>query len=200
MLVVPVTDADRLAAACSLVRVPATVVPLEGAGAAVVPDDAAAGSDAAQRLSRVIGQADVMLFVRRGDHVDAERWRAGALAETPAAGMALACLPDAAEKLVLAPAGSADGELPGAVSSRGLSRFAAARTALAGSPAEAAWAAKVQRWDRVASLVVLALLTALVLLEAVRTAGGAGSPVVLGLALGLLLLLGFREYRRRRAP
>jgi hypothetical protein len=178
------------------VRVDATVVPLEGSGCAVLPDDDGRAAEAAERLSRVLGRIELLLFVRTEDQVDAERWRSGAVVERPQAGMALSCLPDTAERLVLR---GADGQEPGAVSSRGMSRVSAARAAVAGTPAEAEWAARVRRWDRVASLVVLALLAVFVVAEGIQAAGGAGSPVLLGLALAMLLLLGVREVRRRRA-
>lgn len=172
------------------------MVPLEGSGCAVLPDDDGQAAEAAERLSRVLGHIELLLFVRTEDQVDAERWRSGAVAERPPAGMALSCLPDAAERLVLR---GPTGQEPGTVSSRGMSRVSAARTAVAGTPAEAEWAARVRRWDRVASLVVMALLAVFVVAEGVQAAGGEGSPVLLGLALALLLLLGVREVRRRRA-
>jgi hypothetical protein len=186
-----------LAATCALVRIKATVVPLEDRGSAVVPHDGARAPAAAGRLSRVLGQADVLLLTRREGQVEAQRWRAGALADAPAPGLVLAGLPDAAERLLL---GATPGSLPGAISTRGLSRLAAARTAVSGSPAEAAWTARAQRWDRVTSLVLLALLAALVVLQVVLTASGQGSPVILGVALAALALFGMRALRRRRVP
>lgn len=162
----------------------------------MVPDDDTRATEAAERLSRVLGRLELVLFVRQEDQVDAERWRSGAVAERPPAGMALSCLPEAAEHLVLH---GLSGQEAGAVSTRGMSRVSAARTAVAGTPAEAQWAARVQRWDSVASLVVLALLAVFVVVEGARAAAGSGSPVLLGVAIALLLLLGVREVRRRRS-
>jgi hypothetical protein len=197
LLVVPVPDAGRLAAACALVRVDATVVPLEGAGSAVVLDDPQTGEDAGQRLSRVLGQADVVLLTRREGQVTARGWRAGAITEAQAPGLVLFHLPDLAEKLLM---GAPAGEQPGAVSSRGMSRMSAARAAVSGSPAEAAWTARVQRWDRVATLVVLVLVAGFAILEGTRLSAGDGSALALALAVAVSLLLGVRALRQRRAP
>jgi hypothetical protein len=182
---------------CVLVRVAATVVPLGDVGSAVVPADSEGGDAAAERLSRMLGRADVLLLTRRDEAVEAQRWRGGALADSPAPGLVVASLPETAERLLL---GAAAEEVPGAVSTRGMSRLAAARTAVAGSPAEAAWTARARRWDRVSSLLVLGLLAALVVLQVALTATGQGSPVVLGIALAALGLVGVRELRRRRGP
>jgi len=181
---------------CTLARVQATVVPVGDIGCAVVPTDARFGQDAAQRLSRLLGRADVLLLTRREGQVEAERWRAGALADAPAPGLVLASLPDPVERLLL---GELPGDAPGAVSTQGMSRLAAARTAVAGSPAEAAWTDRARRWERSMSLVVLALLAALVVLQLALTATGQGSPVILGVALAALGLFGVRELRRRRS-
>lgn len=197
VVLVPVAEADRLAAMCTLARVQATVAPVADVGCAVVPTDATSGEDAAQRLSRLLGRADVLLLTSSEGQVEAERWRAGALADAPAPGLVLASLPDTVERLLL---GSDPAGLAGAVSTRGMSRLAAARAAVAGSPAEAAWTARARRWERGTSLVVLALLAALVVLQVALTAAGQGSPVILGVALAALGLVGVRELRRRRSP
>lgn len=194
MLVVPATEIERLAAACTLVRVDATVVPLDGSGAGVVLEDAREAVAAAGRLSRVLGQLEVSLFVRGQDQVEASTWRGGSRTGSPPAGAALACLPDVAERLVL---GASPGDVSGAVSTRGMSRVAAARTAMAGSPAEAAWAARAERWERVGTVALTALLAVLVIVQVALTAQGGGSPILLGVGIALLGLLGARELRRR---
>ena len=197
VLVVPVPDADRMAAACALVRVEATVVPFDGAGTGVVLDAPEGSADAAERLSRVLGQVEVVAFERRGDQVEAATWQGGRRTGSRPAGAAIACLPEHAEKLVL---GAEAGSFPGAVSSAGMSRVAAARAAVSGSQAEAAWSARAQRWDRVASLIALVLLAAMIAFEGYAAAVGEGSAIWLGVAIALFGLLTLREVRRRRAP
>jgi hypothetical protein len=84
------------------------------------------GTDAAVAvadLSRVLRQAGVLLLVRQAGQITAERWRGGALQDTPPAGLLLSGLPDVLESLLLgsAPASA----LPGAVSSAGMGRIGA---------------------------------------------------------------------------
>lgn len=194
----PVTDVGRLAATCVLVRVDGTVVPLEGAGAAVVLRDVGdqVTAAAAERLSRVLGQVEVAAFRRRDDHVDASTWRGGAQVAAPAAGAALACLPDSAERLVL---GADPSAFTDAVGTGSMSRLEAARTAMSGSAAEAAWAARAERWARIARVAVLVLLGTLVVAQLVLTSRGQGSAIVLAISLALFGLLGVTELRRRRS-
>jgi hypothetical protein len=109
-----------MATVCAVMRLQADVVPAAGAGVAVVPQDPAAAADAAQDLSRTLRGADVLLLVRSGDHVTAERWRGGALQDAPAAGLLLSGLPEVVERLLLS--GTSASSLPGAVSTAGLAR------------------------------------------------------------------------------
>lgn len=120
VLVAPVADAARFAAVCAALRLDVDAVPVEGAGIVAVLHPNSDGRAAVQALSRVLGRADVLLLVRREGQVVAERWRAGALQDAPAAGLLLSGLPAAVERLVLSdePA-SAE---PGATSSVGLPR------------------------------------------------------------------------------
>ena len=170
------------------------MVPLGSAAAAVVPQDVDAAEDDAQRLSRALGQAELVLLERREDRVEGSRWQAGTREDLPAPGAALAALPDDAERLVL---GAPAGQFEGHVSTRGISRVAAARTAMAGTPAEAAWIAKAERWSRVARVAVLVLLVVVAASQLVLSARGEGSWIVLGLALALLGLIGVHRLRRR---
>ncbi|HEX5533708.1 MAG TPA: hypothetical protein VFX33_08205 [Actinomycetales bacterium] len=101
----------------------ADVVPVPGAGVAAVllpgTDPAAAVAD----LSRVLRQAGVLLLVREQGQVRAERWRGGALQDTPPAGLLLSGLPDVLESLLLG--GARATEYPGVVSSAGMGRIGA---------------------------------------------------------------------------
>ncbi|MFP5345531.1 MAG: hypothetical protein ACLGIA_00655 [Actinomycetes bacterium] len=81
------------------------------------------GADAAltvQSLSRLLGQADVLLLRRRAGQVEVERWRANALQDAPAPGLVLSALPEQVERLLLTD--TAPAELPGAVSTAQLRR------------------------------------------------------------------------------
>ena len=178
----------------ALVRIDATVVPLASAGVAVVPDDADTAEQDAQRLSRALGQVDLVLLERREDQVRGSRWRGGTGSELPAPGATLAGLPDDAERLVL---GTPPAQVPGHVSTRGMSRVDAARRAMAGTPAEAAWIAKAERWGRIARTVLLVLVVVVAVTQLVLTSRGEGSWVVLGIALALLGLAAAGRLRRR---
>ena len=183
-----------MAAACALVRVDATVVPLGSSGAAVVPADVDAAEADAERLSRALGQAELVLLQRREDRVEGSRWQAGTREDLRAPGAALAGLPSEAERLVL---GTPASEIDGHISTRGMSRVAAARTAMAGTPAEAAWLAKADRWSRVLRVGLLVLLVVVAAWQLLLAGRGEGSWVVLGISLALLGLIGAQRLRRR---
>lgn len=193
VLVVPVADAARTAAAAALVRVAATAVPLDGAGTGLVLEHPGGAEESAHRVSRVLGDVELSLLERRGDQVDAVTWRAGQRTGATPGGRALACLPDVASRLVL---GADPATFPGAVSTAGMSRVAAARAAVAGSRAEARWVDAARRWDRVAGTVVLVLLAVAVTVQAVRATSGDGSALLLGVGVALLGLLALRQWRR----
>jgi hypothetical protein len=192
-----VPDAERVAAACVLVRVDATVVPLGSAGVAVVPADVDAAEGDVQRLSRALGQAELVLLQRREDRVEGSRWQAGTREDLRAPGAALAGLPGEAERLVL---GTPASEIDGHISTRGMSRVAAARTAMAGTPAEAAWVAKADRWSRALRVALLVLLVVVAAWQLLLAGRGEGSWVVLGVSLALLGLIGAQRLRRRGSP
>ncbi len=105
------------------IKVDADVVPIPGAGVAAVLHHGTDPATAVAELSRVLRQADVLLLVREQGQITAERWRGGALQDTPPAGLLLSALPDALESLLLgnAPASA----LPGVVSSAGTGRLGA---------------------------------------------------------------------------
>lgn len=197
VVVVPVADARRLATLCAMVGVPADVLPLAGAGSAVVPRAAvSAGSpataqstatDAAAALSRLTRGAGVVHLTYDGDRVSGQRWQDGAAREEVAAGLLLSALPGLVSDLLT---GTRDpSSVPDAATTDGLDRRSAARRAMReGMLATPAWAGAVlraQRW-----VAPLAALAALALLggELVALAQGAGSWLVAMLA-GVVLLL-----------
>ncbi len=73
-----------------------------------------------QSLSRLLGQADVLLLRRQAGQIEVERWRANALQDAPAPGLVLSALPEQVERLLLTD--TPPGELPGAVSTGSLGR------------------------------------------------------------------------------
>lgn len=180
-------DAARLASACALVGVDAHVVPLEKAGSAVVPVPGADATEAAARLSRVLGRADILALQHADGQVRAQRWQRGAVRETPPAGLAMARVPDVVERLLLG--GDDPSGVEGAVSSVGLPRVAAARTTLGG-------AARFQRWDRISTVVLLVVALVLAAVESPRALAGNGSWVVV---VGSLLLVVWTAVRMVRA-
>ena len=102
LLVVPVADAERLAPVCTLARVRGRLVPVEGAGCVLVPQDAGGAQEAAAKLSRLVRGADVVLLGVDGNAVTAQRWRGGVRGQDAAApGLLLSTWPDTVQRLLL---------------------------------------------------------------------------------------------------
>lgn len=132
VLVTQVAQAKPLAAACALLPLAADVVP-SPIGAIVVlrsAPDVAAGVAAAEALSRALSQAPILLLDRRGGRIEASRWNGGVREDDLAPGLVLSGAPSELEDLLLG-ARTSD-ELPGMVSSVGMSRWAAMRALSSG--------------------------------------------------------------------
>ncbi|MEJ5868902.1 hypothetical protein WDV85_14265 [Pseudokineococcus sp. 5B2Z-1] len=201
----PVADAGRLAGALALARVAAVVAPLDGRGCLVAaPSDG--DPDAVVRgASRALGPVPVVVLrsdvtAGAGGSVRAEQWRRGRREEGADAvrspGLVLAGLPDAAERVVHGAVEAAD--LPGATSSAGLGRVAAARAAAgrSGAPAGGPGAPRPPSPVLPAVLAVAGLLV--LLLEVAQLLAGRGSVLVAAVAL-LGVVLGATAALRRRA-
>ncbi|HZI98215.1 MAG TPA: hypothetical protein VFD41_11900 [Actinomycetales bacterium] len=180
-----VPDAGRMAAACAMVGVDAHVVPLER-GSAVVPVDDA--GEAAVRISRVLGRAEVLVLRHDDAQVVAERWQRGAVRDRPAPGVVMAGMPDVVERLLL---GADPADVEGAVSSVGIPRGAAARETMSG------FGSRLQRWDRPSTLVIGVAALLLGIAETPRALEGTGSWVVVVLSLLVVAWTAARLLRRR---
>ena len=189
VLVVPVPDASRLAAACALVNIDADVVPLGAAGSAVVPVAGADAGEAGRRLSRVLGRADVLALHHAEGQVRAERWQRGTVRETPAPGLAMSAVPGAVERLLLTDVQPS--AMEGAVTSVGLPRSGAVR-GLRG-----AGGSRMRRWDGASTVVLGVAALGLAAVESPRAATGEGSWVVVVLALLVVAWTALRLLRRR---
>jgi hypothetical protein len=127
-VVLPVADASRAADLCSLAAVDAGCVAVPGVGTVVVPVDAAGARDGAERLSRLLRGAEVVLLQAAEDRVSAQRWHGGTREEDPVAGLLLATWPDDVQRLLLGRL--SPGEVSGAASSTGRGRWRALRSLL----------------------------------------------------------------------
>jgi hypothetical protein len=126
LVVTPVAAPEPLAATCAMAKVPVDVVP-STVGAIAVCRDATgeAPRDAAIAISRLLKGVPVVLLHRDGGHVAAARWLDGAQGDDLAAGLVLSGAPEVLEDLLLGTVHAAD--VPGVVTSVGLSRFRALR-------------------------------------------------------------------------
>lgn len=124
LVVTQVAAAEPLAAACALANVEIDAVPTEVGAVAVLRDPAAADAGVAA-ISQLLRQLPVVLLTRREGQISAMRWVGGAQDDKLPAGLVLSDAPAVLEDLLL---GSADvGELPGVVTSVGMSRWKAMR-------------------------------------------------------------------------
>lgn len=161
---------------------------MPGAGSAVVPVEGTDPTEAANRLSRVLGRADVIALSHAGGQVTAQRWQRGAVRETPSPGLVLARMPDVVEQLLM---GADPATADGAVSSAGMPRVAATRSAIGGG------GPRFRRWDRASTALLLVAALVLATLETPRAIAGAGSWVVVVLSLLVVAWTAVRLVRAR---
>jgi hypothetical protein len=118
---------EVLAAGAAINRVAIDVVPTAiGCVAVCRTTSAGAPEAAADLLSRLVPGAPVVLLIQRDGQVSASRWQAGVEQQQLSAALMLDGAPPEIEGLLLVGVRVAD--LPGVVSSAGMSRWRAART------------------------------------------------------------------------
>ena len=126
LVVTPVAAPGPLAATCAMAKIPVDVVPSTVGAIAACRDTAGDGPrDAAVAVSRLLKGVPVVLLEKSGGRVAASRWLDGEQGEDLAAGLVLSGAPDVLEDLLVGTVAAAD--VPGVVSSVGLSRFRALR-------------------------------------------------------------------------
>jgi hypothetical protein len=124
LVVTPVAVPEPLAAACALAGVAVDVVPSTSGAIAVLREPAAATQGAAA-ISKLLRSTSVVLLERREGNVRAVRWTAGEAGDEMPSGLLLATAPGVLEDLLL---GSVTvGDVEGAVTSVGMSRWRATR-------------------------------------------------------------------------
>lgn len=134
VLLTQVAHAEPLAAACALGKVAVDVVPTD-IGALAVCRDASEGQPerAAAAVSRALANTLVVLLVHRGGRMSGSRWTGGERGDDVSAVLMLDGAPAIVEQLLLGQVAVTD--LPGVVSSVGMSRWRAARTLTAAARA-----------------------------------------------------------------
>jgi len=126
LVLTPVAAPGPLAATCALARLAVDVVPSDVGAIAVCRDTTgSAPRDAAIAVSRLLKGVPVVLLVKDGGRAVASRWLDGEQGEDLKAGLVMSGAPDVLEDLLLGTVAAAD--VPGVVSSVGLSRFRAMR-------------------------------------------------------------------------
>ncbi len=126
LVLTPVAAPGPLAATCALAKVPVDVVPSDvGAIAVCRETTGSAPRDAAIAVSRLLKGVPVVLLVKDAGRAVASRWMDGEQGEDLKAGLVMSGAPDIVEDLLLGTTAPAD--VPGTVSSVGLSRFRAMR-------------------------------------------------------------------------
>jgi hypothetical protein len=132
LVVTQVAAPAPLAAACALAKVDVDVVP-SSVGAIAVLRDPASGAAGAEAISRLLRTLPVILLERREGQIAAGRWTGGARVADLPPGLVLSDAPSVLEDLLLGDAKVA--EVPGVVSSVGMSRWQAMRALAAGRKA-----------------------------------------------------------------
>lgn len=132
IVVTQVAGAKALAAACSLAGVAVDAVPSPVGALAVLRDagDAARTASAAEALSRMLRSSPVVLLDRRSGRISASRWSAGEREDDLAPGLVLSGAPEVLEEILVG--GTPVADVPGVVTSVGMSRWAAMRALSAG--------------------------------------------------------------------
>lgn len=126
LVVTPVAAPGPLAATCAMAKVDVDVVPSDVGAIAVCRDTTGtAPRDAAVAVSRLLKGVPVVLLQKAEGRATASRWLDGEQGEKLAAGLVLSGAPDVLEDLLLGTVTAAD--VPGVVSSVGMSRFRALR-------------------------------------------------------------------------
>jgi len=126
IVLTPVAASGPLAATCALAKVAVDVVPSEVGAIAVCRDTTgSAPRDAAVAVSTLLKGVPVVLLQKDGGRAVASRWLDGEQGEALAAGLVLSGAPEVLEDLLLGTTTPAD--VPGVVSSVGLSRLRALR-------------------------------------------------------------------------
>lgn len=117
---------ESLAAACAVSKVPVDAVPTPiGAVAVCRSLDPGGPEQAAQVISRLLRTTPVVLLTQRGGRMTAVRWSAGSPGEELSPALMLDGAPPEVEQLLLGQVSAS--ELPGTVSSVGMSRWRAVR-------------------------------------------------------------------------
>ena len=117
---------ESLAAACAVSKVPVDAVPTPIGAVAVCRSLEPGGPEqAAEVISRLLRTTPVVLLTQRGGRMTAVRWSAGSPGEELSPALMLDGAPPEVEQLLLGQVGA--GELPGMVSSVGMSRWRAVR-------------------------------------------------------------------------
>lgn len=126
LLLTKVAMAEALAAACALSAVPVEVVPTEIGAVAVCRATGVGDTERAARLvSRTLRNTPVLLLVQREGRMTAARWAGGQPVADLAPALVLDGAPPEIEQLLLGRLVAAD--LPGVVTSTGMSRWRALR-------------------------------------------------------------------------
>lgn len=129
LVVTQVATPAPLAAACALAKVEVDAVP-SSVGAIAVLRDPATGAAGAEAISRLLRTLPVILLERREGQISAGRWTGGERVADLPPGLVLSDAPSVLEELLLGDATAA--EVPGVVSSVGMSRWQAMRALAAG--------------------------------------------------------------------
>ena len=126
VLLTPVATPGPLAATCALAKIDVDVVPSDvGAVAALRETAGSAPQESAVAVSRLLKGVPVVLLVREEGRIAASRWLDGEQGDDLRAGLVMNGAPEVVEDLLLGTTPAAD--VPGMVSSVGLSRFRAMR-------------------------------------------------------------------------
>ena len=131
LVVTPVADPGPLAATCALAKVDVDAVP-SAVGAIAVLRDPGAGERAAAAISELLRAVPVVLLERREQQVSATHWVAGERTRDLPPGLVLSDAPALLEDLLIS--GLRPADVPGVVTSVGMSRWKALRALAARRP------------------------------------------------------------------